>query len=381
MIDFIQNYLFAHHSSWTVILQVFIVIFLTAILNFIIQRIAVRLYKKTKNTANWWDDALIAALRRPIRLIIWLAGVSLAAEIVHQETGATIFEAVGPLRDLGIIIGLAWFLIRFTNQVETAYVNGESISSAALDRTTIAALSKLLRLSIAITSSLVALQTLGFSIAGVLAFGGSGGIAGGFASKVLLANCFGSIIVYLDRPFREGDWIKSPDKDIEGTVESIGWRMTRIRKFDRRPIYVPNSVFTSITIENPSRMTHRRIYEVIGVRYDDTAAVQPIVEDVTRMLYDHPGIATDDLIMVNLSSFSASSVDFLIYAFTQTTIWTEYNKIRAEVLFQTNNIIERHGAQIAYPTQTLHIPELEKNHLLRNSHIDPQSPDEIQKTD
>jgi MscS family membrane protein len=71
-------------------------------------------------------------------------------------------------------------------------------------------------------------------------------------------------MIYLDRPFAVGDWIRSPDRDIEGTVEDIGWRLTRIRTFDSRPLYVPNSAFTSIAVENPSRMEHRRIYETIG---------------------------------------------------------------------------------------------------------------------
>lgn len=68
-------------------------------------------------------------------------------------------------------------------------------------------------------------------------------------------------MIYFDRPFKVGDWIRSPDRQIEGTVERIGWRMTIIRTFDKRPLYVPNSVFSSIVVENPSRMLNRRIYE------------------------------------------------------------------------------------------------------------------------
>ena len=104
------------------------------------------------------------------------------------------------------------------------------------------------------------MQALGYSISGVLAFGGIGGIAVGFAAKDLLANFFGGLMIYLDRPFSVGDWIRSPDKNIEGTVEEIGWRLTRIRTFDKRPLYVPNSTFTQISVENPSRMLNRRIY-------------------------------------------------------------------------------------------------------------------------
>ena len=141
-----------------------------------------------------------------------------------------------------------------------------------------------------ITALLIAMQLLGYSVSGLLAFGGIGGIAVGFAAKDLLANFFGGLMIYLDRPFSVGDWIRSPDKEIEGTVEDVGWRLTRIRTFDKRPLYIPNSVFASISVENPSRMTNRRIYETVGIRYCDMDSMNNIVQQVTQMLKDHDAI-------------------------------------------------------------------------------------------
>src|SRR5690554_8109402 len=135
-----------------------------------------------------------------------------------------------------------------------------------MDYTTVNAISKLSRAVVIITAVLISLQSLGYSLSGVLAFGGVGGIAVGFAAKDLLANFFGGFIVHLDRPFKVGDWIRSPDRKIEGTVEVIGWRLTTIRTFDQRPLYVPNAVFTQIAVENPSRMTNRRIPTTLGIR-------------------------------------------------------------------------------------------------------------------
>ncbi len=91
-------------------------------------------------------------------------------------------------------------------------------------------------------------------------------------------------MIYFDRPFKVGDWIRSPDRQIEGTVERIGWRMTSIRTFDKRPLYVPNSVFSNIVVENPSRMLNRRIFETIGLRYDDADKVPVIIDEVREML-------------------------------------------------------------------------------------------------
>ena len=216
---------------------------------------------------------------------------------------------------------------------------------------------KLLRLSVIITASLVALQTMGYSISGVLAFGGIGGIAIGFAAKDLLANFFGGLMIYLDRPFTIGDWVRSPDREIEGTVEHIGWRQTRIRTFDKRPLYIPNSVFATIAVENPSRMTHRRIYETIGIRYDDAAKMSQIVEAVKKMLQQHHEIDTSQTLIVNFNAFAASSMDFFVYTFTKTTNWVKYHEVKHDVLLKINDIVAAHGAEIAFPTSTLHIPD------------------------
>ena len=138
------------------------------------------------------------------------------------------------MRDVGVIFVIAWFLLRLIRNTQLNIVKERETKGQEVDHTTTDAISKLLRLSVIITASLVTLQTLGYSISGVLAFGGIGGIAIGFAAKDLLANFFGGLMVYLDRPFAVGDWIRSPDRNIEGTVEHIGWRQTRIRTFDKR---------------------------------------------------------------------------------------------------------------------------------------------------
>ena len=203
----------------------------------------------------------------------------------------------------------------------------------------------------------MALQTLGFSIGGVLAFGGIGGIAIGFAAKDLLANFFGGLTIYLDRPFSVGDWIRSPDRDIEGTVEEIGWRLTRIRTFDKRPLYLPNATFTQIAVENPSRMLNRRIFETIGIRYDDAARMRDILRDVENMLREHPEIDQEQLTMVNFNAFAASSLDFFVYTFTRTTVWAEYHRVKQDVLLRILDIIDANGAEVAFPTSTLHVPD------------------------
>ena len=246
-------------------------------------------------------------------------------------------------------------MVRFINNVEKGIIAQKQARNEPIDVTTVDAVGKLLRVSVLITAVLVAMQSLGFSISGLLAFGGIGGLAVSFAAKDLLANFFGGLMIYLDRPFAVGDWIRSDDRQIEGTVEEIGWRLTRIRTFDKRPLYVPNGIFTQIAVENPSRMTNRRISETIGVRYDDFAHVAAIINDIKEMLRSHPEIDQDQTLIVNFLQYGPSSLDIMVYTFTRTTVWVTYHEVKQDVLLKIGEIIEGYGAEIAFPTQTLHL--------------------------
>jgi len=341
----------ALYTDWWII-QVFIVVLLTLIANLVSKHFFAKLETQLQKTVNLWDDALLHSIKKPTSYLIWLIGLSTALKFLEGFAESSLFSIITPIRDVLVIVLIAWFLIRFISEVEATYLKD---NSKPRDTTTIHAISKLLRLSVLITTALVILQSMGYSISGVLAFGGIGGVAVGFAAKDLLANFFGGLMLYLDRPFKVGDWIRSPDREIEGTVEEIGWRLTRIRTFDKRPLYVPNSMFANITVQNPSRMTNRRIYETIGVRYDDINAVHNIVNDVTAMLKTHPDIDTNQTLIVNFNAFAPSSLDFFLYSFTKTTDWVEYHRIKQDVLLKIAHIIEGHDAEIAYPTSTVHL--------------------------
>jgi len=354
----IQHWMTELLGKETWIIQVFVVVFAMLIINFMQKRALRKLLERAHKTHNLWDDAFIGALRRPLNLLIWVLGLTFAADIIHGHTDASIFNIVPAIRNVGVILCIVWFLVRFISAGEKNVIARAKTQEDGVDETTVVAIGKLIRLSIIITGVLVILQTLGFSISGVLAFGGIGGIAVGFAAKDLLANFFGGLMIYLDRPFSVGDWVRSPDKSIEGTVENIGWRLTRIRTFDKRPLYVPNSVFASIAVENPSRMTNRRIYETIGIRYDDASKMDVIVNDVIEMLKGHEAIDTSQTLIVNFNSFAPSSLDFFVYTFTKTTDWVKFHQIKQDVLLKILNIIEGHGAEVAFPTSTLHVDSM-----------------------
>ena len=333
------------------IVQVFAVVLATALISFVVRRILAKLSSRVNLTSNRWDDIVFTAMSRPVGWIIWLQGLAIASDLILTQTG--IFGYADSVRDIGVLVCVTWFVLGVIRGTEEVYIE----TAEQMDKTTAQALGKVLRLVVFITAGLVILQTLGYSISGVLAMGGVGGIAVGFAAKDLLANFFGGLIVYLDRPFAVGDWIRSPDREIEGTVELIGWRVTVIRNFQSQPMYVPNSVFTTIIVENPSRMENRRIYETIGLRYSDLTNMDKVVSEVETMLRQHEAIDADKTMMVNFNKFGASSLDFFIYCFTRTTRWVEFHEVKQDVMLRIADIIKANHAEVAFPTSTIHLAD------------------------
>ncbi len=338
-------------------LIVFALVLGTATIAYIAGHLIDVLERKFAKTKNLWDDAALHAARKPMVAFVWLQGVYWAAQVAHHYSEAEIFKANSVVLEMGFIWIIVWAVLGFIKEVERILVSPIKMEKP-MDYTTVNAISKLSRVVIIITAVLIALQSLGYSVSGVLAFGGVGGIAVGFAAKDLLANFFGGFIIHLDRPFKVGDWIRSPDRNIEGSVEHIGWRLTTIRTFDQRPLYVPNATFTTIAVENPSRMFNRRIKETIGIRFADVSQMADIVSDIRSMLENHDEIeAKQRTLIVNFSAITNTSLDIMIYTFTKTTQWVKFHEIKQDVLLKINAIIESHGAEVAYPSRALYLPD------------------------
>ncbi len=344
------------------ILQAFLIILAALLLEFVYRIFVNKLAGLAERTSHLWDDAVVYAGKRPISLLIWWQGIVMAARVMepHSQTIGFSTDFLNALQQLGLVVAATWFFFRLASGFEKAFVAERRKRNESVDITTVSVLGRIVRIAVVLTGILTILSILDIPISGFLAAGGVGGIAVGLAARDLLANFFGGFMVFMDRPFSVGDWVRSPDKEIEGTVETIGWRVTRIRKFDRRPIYVPNATFTTITLENPSRMTHRRIFDHIGIRYDDFSRMRAVVDDIRAMISTHPDIATDQIIMVHFDEFAASSLDIMVYAFTRTTNWAEYHRVREDVLLKIGEIIESHGAEVAFPTRTLKLETAEK---------------------
>jgi MscS family membrane protein len=331
---------------------VFVTLLLVGLVgHYSIYRLVKSLTAAADRTDTRWDDVVLYAIFPPIQWVMWVVLGLLSLSLFSALDG--IREALMTLSDTAILLLVGWLAHRLSRGVEEELLGEHRGALESGARATINAIARLSRIVLWVIAGIMILQSLGVSVSGLLAFGGVGGIAVGFAARDLLANFLGGLSIFLDRPFAVGDWIRSPDREIEGTVEDVGWRITRIRTFDQRPLYVPNSVFSTVAIENPSRMRNRRIYETIGVRYSDAAAVAAIVAEVESMLREHEAIDQSRTLIVNFVSFGPSSLDFFVYTFTRTTDWVTYHGVKQEILLNILEIIDRLGAEIAFPTRTV----------------------------
>ncbi|RKF13174.1 mechanosensitive ion channel family protein [Alginatibacterium sediminis] len=347
LLDWIdQRHALLQQSNW--LLEIGIVLGMTLFCFILWRVLAGYVSKWTEATRFAWDEIVWFALWKPMNWAIAIIGLSMVAAVFARALESNLMGVIPTIRYVLMSSMLLWAAIR-------AIKLGEQKLSEQHDPTTVFAVGKLLRFTSIILYLLSVFQSLGFSISGVLAFGGMGGLIVGMAAKDLLSNFFGAIVIYLDKPFKVGDWIRSPDREIEGTVEKIGWRVTQIRTFDKRPLYVPNSIFSTIAVENPSRMSNRRIKETVGLRYADASKMSDVVAQVKQMLSEHEQIDTTQTLIVNFDKYNASSIDFFIYTFTKTTDWVLFHEIKHDVLTKVMKIVEDNDAEFAFPTRSLHL--------------------------
>lgn len=347
----------ALREQWGASVDIVAVVLVTA-LAVLVTRFALSwLGRRVRHSRNIWDDALYYSVNGPLQGLIWIVGLSVVVRLARPDDGLAWLDALPRLRGV-ILVGLfTWFIFRLIRSAGANVLARAVGRGNAIDATTADAIGKLLRVAALIVAVLLIMQVFDVPLSALLAVSSVGGIALGFAAKDVLANIFGGLTIYLNRPFSVGDWIRSPDCDIEGVVEAIGWRATTVRRFDMRPLYVPNAVFSNVALENPSRMTHRRIMETVRLRYRDAAAIPEIVDAIRDMLDEDAAIDSDQIILTYLDSLGDSTLNLLVYGYTHTTDWAEFLAIRQSVLQRVQDIVRDHGAAIAYPTTTLHVPD------------------------
>ena len=335
-----------------------IIIFLAAFFVYWLQRKLVKLLLvHLKKTNHVWDDTLLQALSLPLALLIWMCAAALFLEYVLLDMNQKNWSQEVIRVRIGIsVLIFVWFSWRYISLIEQRLVT-PSDSRKKVDETTVSVVGRFMRIGFIVAGMLILLEALGIPLTGLLAFGGGGAIVMGIAAQQLLANWFGGLMIFLDKPFKLGDWIQSPDRNIEGVVTRIGWRTTKVMALDNRPLYIPNALFNQVVIVNPQRMTHRRIDATIGIRYDDGHLLKGLVRAIDQMLRQHPNVDSRQTLMAHFVNFGRSSLDINIYCFTRATVNPHWRDVQQDIFFKILDIIAEHKVQIAFPTVTTHIPD------------------------
>ena len=341
MNEFIQNI-----SPFQMVVALLVLaVIVQIVLSFVLKQIT----KHSGSTKTQIDDHLIRAISAPLKVLIWYGWLYFSLRELTSEI-QSLGQIVSYISITPVFI-LTWGILRLISSVENFMLE----SKGSFDKDSVRLFARLMKILFVFAIILGVAQFYGYAISSILTLGGVGGIVVGFAAKDMLANVFGGLMIQMDKPFSTGDWIRTSDRSIEGVVEKIGWRMTRIRTFSKSPVYVPNGIFATIPIETPSRMTNRQVYEVIGIRYDDIAQMDSIIEKVHDLLKNNKHIDHEQAYRVYFDVFNASSLDFVIWAFSSLTDAGEFKKMKGKLLLDIAQIIADHKAEIAYPTQTLHI--------------------------
>lgn len=347
-------------EKWSLIsYELIVTALLACLVSFGIHRALLLGRKKFSTMRRSWILAFMEVANLPMQLLIWghslLVYAGVLSEILPFKSELGL---INNLRQVLLLSTFTWLIMRWKQRIEVlileTYIQKKD---QHLQKALVAAVARMASIAIALITLITVLHIFNVSLNTLLAFGGAGAVASGLAAKDIVANFFGGLMIFATRPFSVGDWINSPDKSIEGTVVDIGWYMTCIRSMERRPIYVPNAIFSSLVVCNPSRMSHRRFRHTIGIRYSDFDKVKNISSQIEKLLKTHPEIDATQPLFVNFNSFSAYSLDILVNAFSRATNWQRWFELQQELLLEIGKIIEKEGAEIAFPTQNLHLHE------------------------
>lgn len=351
----VASSIFDGQYGWTkeaISLVLFVLIF-----NFLAKWILKKLHQRFEATKQIWKDSFVQALYPPLSTYTLIfAGLHSLNLIFPSLNSASFFSNIHLILEIVAVACITWFIFLWKKKLIRLMSLKSKRHEISWNRSKIDVIDKAISIIVLFVAILLLMEITGRSISTIIAFGGIGGLAIAFASQEVIANFFSGLMIYLTHPFGVGDWINLKEKNIEGHVEEIGWYMTRVRTLEKRPMYVPNAIFSKVVVETPSRMSHREIKEVIHLRFHDMKSVKAITEDIAKMLEDHKDVDNEQKISVTLTGFGPYSLDILVNAYVTIIDSEEFAQLKQELLFLIIDILHAHGAEMAAPTTIVEIP-------------------------
>ncbi len=310
-----------------------------------------KFHQWSAKTTTRMDDKIVDALIPPIKFIPVILGVFFAGQYMRFEGAA--YDVFIQIERSLIAFTIFWGIYRAAEPVSYSMKPLEKLLTRAMTQW----IFKVLRVVIVFVGAAVILEIWGIQVGPLLAGLGLFGAAIALGAQDLFKNLIGGLTIIAEKRFHPGEWILV-DGVVEGTVEEIGFRSTKVRRFDKAPVHVPNANLSDAVVTNFSRMTHRRIYWKIGVTYNTTKEqLQEIANNITDYLTSNDAFASADEVntFVRIDSFNASSIDILVYCFTKTTVWGEWLEIKEKLALAIKDIVEGAGSSFAFPSQSVYL--------------------------
>ncbi|NLW43796.1 MAG: mechanosensitive ion channel family protein [Syntrophomonadaceae bacterium] len=329
-------------------LGIFLVVYLFR--KFLVKKILNLLHRLTSRTSIDLDNYLVVALDKPLQLFFAALGIYLALTYLplSAETDVLISRV---FRSVLVILAASclWNLVGLYVEHSEEY---GGLPGVKIDLILLPFVSRVVKFIIASLALIVILQEWDYDVNGFIAGLGLGGLAFALAAQQALSNVFGGIVIITDKPFSIGDWILTPS--VEGVVEDINFRSTKIRTFEQAVVTVPNSTLANEPITNWSRMGKRRINFTLGLKYDTPRdKIEKCVKDIRAMLQNHPAIHPET-ILVFFDSYGDSRLNIFLYFFTRTTVWEEYLRVKEDVNLKIMDILEKEGVSVAFPSTSIY---------------------------
>jgi MscS family membrane protein len=303
-------------------------------------------------TNTYYDDRVISALKAPVRFAFVIIAIHLFFLLIFKET-----ETIKNILNTLIVYGIFWAILSIAEALRGLVQKFASRFAEDLYKEVGNFILTIIKILIAGIGLGAMLQVWGINVTALFASLGIGGLAFALAAKDAAANLFGSFSLLADKSIRIGEWIKV--NDVEGTIEDIGMRTTKIRSFGKSLITVPNQIIANNPIENFSRRGVRRIKMRIGLTYNtNEKQITKIVKELKYMLHNHESISQKETLIVNFESFGDSGLNIFIYTFTSTSNWLKYLDIREDVHLKIMNIVESNGSGFAFPSQSIYIEQM-----------------------
>ncbi|MGI6113430.1 MAG: mechanosensitive ion channel family protein [Mahellales bacterium] len=308
------------------------------------------LLRLSKKTTSNIDNQLILAFEKPLRVFIIILGIYFALAYLPLNEAQNI--VLSRFLRSSIIVAIAAGFYNIAGASSGLFEELENRFNIHIDKILIPFFTKVIRVVIVVLVVSIILQEWGYKVDGFIAGLGLGGLAFSLAAKDTIANIFAGIVIITDKPFSIGDWICTPS--IEGTVEDINFRSTKIRTFAHALVTMPNSTLANEPITNWSRMGKRRITFKLKIQYSTPRdKLERCIQAIRAMLWEHPDIHKDT-IFVTLEGFENYSLEIFLYFFTITTNWGEFLEVKQDINFKIMKILEDEQVSMAFPPRSIY---------------------------